>query len=198
MTYDRSEAARKGNLNKKIRKEKEMSNKEIQPEFSDNLNLKATIESALANRRDPFSIMEGSRDTRDPVSYLGFVSMNLPPEYIAANPQYDFCMINYRSMSQNFPEKIEQALELGYLPIECDEHPSLKKNMSLNLFGQADADNYYRKNGHIAMKRPKSTTASVETYFNNIARKEESAVKTFSAEKGNADLYTSVDDRRYF
>lgn len=198
MTYDRSEAARKGHLNKKIRRENEVSIKENQSQIPDDLNLKATIENALANRRDPFSIMEDRRQPRDPVSYLGFVSMNLPPEYIAANPQYDFCMVNYRSMNENLPQKIDEALQLGYVPIECDEHPSLGKNMTLNLFGNADNDNYYRKNGHIGMKRLKSITAALDLHFNKIARDEESAIKTFSQEKNNAELYTSVDDRRHY
>lgn len=198
MTYDRSEAARRGHLNKKIRRENEMSIKENQLETSDNFNLKATIENALANRRDPFSFIEDSRELRDPVSYLGVVSMNLPPEYIAANPQYDFCMINYRSMNQDFPEKIDEALRLHYVPIKCDEHPSLGKNMTLNLFGNADSDNYYRKNGHIGMKRLKNQTSGIEAYFNTIARDEENAIKTFSHEKSNAELYTSVDDRRHY
>jgi hypothetical protein len=70
--------------------------------------------------------------------------------------------------------------------------------MTLNLFGNADSDNYYRKNGHIGMKRLESATAALDLHFNKIARDEENAIKTFSQEKNNAELYTSVDDRRHY
>lgn len=138
------------------------------------------------------------RDTRIASSPLNHVRLNLPLDYIASNPDYEFCMVTYQSMGETLDKNIEDAVRRRYAPILRNEHPSLERNHTMAAFYKNDdrTNDYYTINGHIGMKRLKDDGVIERDYFAKLTHEHDRKIRSHSGE-GVAGLRTVMDERQY-
>ncbi len=147
-------------------------------------------------RVDFRDMMDGSTDFTDPIHFMANVSMNLPRDYVLANPDWEFSMVPYQNKSEDWSHKVVSAIKTQkYVFVKQSEHPSLEQNVILGSFGDKDQDDYYRINGHIALKRPKKVADAERAYFARMAQEQEMGARLARDPNSDAPMYTSHDTR---
>jgi hypothetical protein len=141
-------------------------------------SMESYIEEASTREIDP-RIFSDNRDPRDPMNYLGIVSLNVPKEYVDSMPGWHFLFVAYSNNGKEFNKNVDDALNRGYTFVLRSEHPSLLKNSSINPFAgqENEMDKYYTMSGHILAKRPIEVHRRELDYINALNKDQDSVRK---------------------
>jgi hypothetical protein len=138
---------------------------------------------------DPRQKAELAREPYDPLTFLNGVSMNLPQEYMDSLPDYEFCMIAYQLGGLDKKEYYADAINRKWEPILCSEHPSLALNIAVSPYDKEKDDDFYKKRGHIGMKRLKSIGIAERNYYMRIANEHAHHIREHA---GNESQYSGL------